>query len=70
MKQLRPKVGANDVPAFIPVCPTCGGKMEFTSVCPTTRGVIYGYRCDGDGDRLSWETSTEPSSEQRKREGW
>lgn len=36
-------------------CPTCAKEMAVTSVTPTSAGAIYGYQCDDDGDRLSWQ---------------
>jgi hypothetical protein len=46
MKRLsvRPEVGANNGPSFIPARPTCGEEMEFTSISPTCRSVIYRYK--------------------------
>jgi hypothetical protein len=46
MKRLsvRPEVGANNGPSFIPARPTCGEEMGFTSISPTCRSVIYRYK--------------------------
>ena len=55
---VRPEVGANNGPSFIPTCPTCGEEMGFTSISPTCQRGIYGYKCSSDGDRLTWETLT------------
>jgi len=48
-------VSSSEVPPIIPRCPTCDEKMMFLSVSPTCRSVIYGFWCENDGDRLTWE---------------
>jgi hypothetical protein len=52
-----------------PLCPTCGKKMEQTSATPTCDGVIYGFLCSSDGDRLSWQRGhpNKPSIKCRER---
>ena len=67
-----PAVNDRNLPPILPYCPTCAKEMVFTSVTPTCGGAIYGYRCDSDGDRLSWqprqyrERSSAPTSEKNR----
>ena len=50
-----PAVDERSFPPVAPHCPTCAKEMSLTSVTPTSGGAIYGYHCEDDGDRLSWQ---------------
>jgi hypothetical protein len=34
-----------NIPPICPPCPNCGKEMRWVSVTPTTKNVIYRYRC-------------------------
>lgn len=48
-------LSSKNVTPASPACTTCGKKMVLTSVTPTSGGIIYGFLCEKDGDRLNWQ---------------